>query len=112
MRRRDKAVPPRRERHRDGSAPCGRRVIPGFASFNRVIGVLGDERQRLLWTLVGRLEERCQQLLRVVAFAPPTNYATVAAALGMPIGSIGPTRGRCLAKLRAMLAAEPAWSWS
>jgi RNA polymerase sigma factor (sigma-70 family) len=73
--------------------------------------VITDERQRLLWTLVSRLEERCQQLLRVVAFAPPTSYAAVAAALGMPVGSIGPTRGRCLAKLRAMLAAEPAWSW-
>jgi hypothetical protein len=28
----------------------------------------------------------------------------VAAELGMPIGSIGPTRGRCLAKLRVLLA--------
>src|SRR5262249_17862358 len=27
--------------------------------------VINDERQRLLWTLVGRMEERCQQLLRV-----------------------------------------------
>jgi hypothetical protein len=33
-----------------------------------------------------------------------------AAALGMPIGSIGPTRGRCLAKLRALLASGPAGS--
>jgi RNA polymerase sigma factor (sigma-70 family) len=72
--------------------------------------VITDQRQRLLWTLVGRLDDRCQQLLRVIAFAPPANYAAVAVALGMPIGSIGPTRGRCLAKLRAMLAAEPAWS--
>jgi hypothetical protein len=29
--------------------------------------------------------------------------------LGMPVGSIGPTRGRCLAKLRAQLAADPQW---
>jgi RNA polymerase sigma factor (sigma-70 family) len=72
--------------------------------------VLTGERQRMLWALVGRLELRCQQLLRVIAFAPPANYATVAAALGMPVGSIGPTRGRCLAKLRALIAAEPAWS--
>jgi DNA-directed RNA polymerase specialized sigma24 family protein len=34
----------------------------------------------------------------------------VAEALGMPVGSIGPTRGRCLAKLRAMLQADPGWS--
>jgi hypothetical protein len=31
----------------------------------------------------------------------------VAAKLGMPVGSIGPTRGRCLAKLRALLADDP-----
>ena len=30
-------------------------------------------------------------------------------ALGMPVGSIGPTRGRCLAKLRALLARDPHW---
>jgi hypothetical protein len=32
--------------------------------------------------------------------------------MGMPIGSIGPTRGRCLAKLREMLVADPHWSAS
>jgi hypothetical protein len=33
----------------------------------------------------------------------------VAESLGMPVGSIGPTRGRCLAKLRQLLADDPAW---
>jgi hypothetical protein len=42
-----------------------------------------------------------------MAFAPRPDYATVAAALGMRVGSIGPTRGRCLAKLRALLADGP-----
>ena len=73
--------------------------------------VIADERRRLLWTAVGRLEERCQRLLRVIAFAPATSYTVIASALGMPIGGIGPTRGRCLAKLRALLAAESAGSW-
>ena len=72
--------------------------------------VIADERRRVLWAAVAKLEQRCQELLRVVAFAPAASYAVVAAALGMPVGSIGPTRGRCLAKLRALLAAEPAWS--
>jgi hypothetical protein len=43
-------------------------------------------------------------LIRIVAFVPRPDYQAVAAELGMPIGSIGPTRGRCLAKLRALLA--------
>jgi len=57
---------------------------------------------------IGRLPKRCQDLLRIIAFAPRPDYTAVAAALGMRVGSIGPTRGRCLAKLRALLAADAA----
>jgi RNA polymerase sigma factor (sigma-70 family) len=69
-----------------------------------------DDRQQVLWAAIGRLSKRCQALLRIVAFAPRPDYAAVAAELGMPVGSIGPTRGRCLAKLRALLASDPGWS--
>jgi hypothetical protein len=47
---------------------------------------------------------------RIVAMVDRPDYDDVAAALGMPRGSIGPTRGRCLSKLRAMLIADPSWS--
>jgi RNA polymerase sigma factor (sigma-70 family) len=56
-----------------------------------------------LWGAVDRLTDRCRQLLRIVAFEHRPDYATIAADLGMPVGSIGPTRGRCLQKLRALL---------
>lgn len=69
-----------------------------------------DERHRALWHHFTRLAERCQALLRVIAMADRPDYASISEALGMPQGSIGPTRGRCLAKLRAMLVADPAWS--
>jgi DNA-directed RNA polymerase specialized sigma24 family protein len=36
--------------------------------------------------------------------SPPPSYTDVSAALGMPIGSIGPTRARCLARLRELMA--------
>ena len=65
-----------------------------------------DEQRRALWAAIGRLSMRCQELLRIIAFAPRPDYAAVAAALGMSVGSVGPTRGRCLAKLRALLAAD------
>lgn len=68
-----------------------------------------DERQGLLWGAVQSLSERCRQLLRVVAFAERPDYAAISQALGMPVGSIGPTRGRCLDKLRGTLEAEPRW---
>lgn len=32
---------------------------------------------------------------------PPASYAEISAGLGIPVGSIGPKRGRCLGKLRA-----------
>lgn len=64
----------------------------------------------VLWRHFAQLSERCKTLLRVVAHADRPDYAGIAEALGMPHGSIGPTRGRCLAKLRAMLLADPAWS--
>jgi RNA polymerase sigma factor (sigma-70 family) len=48
----------------------------------------------------GKLAERCQRLLRVLMADPPPRYEEVAEALGMPIGSIGPTRARCLERLQ------------
>lgn len=62
----------------------------------------GDESRRL-WSAVRTLDERCQRLLRVIAFDDRPDYATIAADLAMPVGSIGPTRKRCLTKLRALL---------
>ncbi|MFT4259678.1 RNA polymerase sigma factor [Microbacterium sp.] len=63
---------------------------------------IGDESRRL-WLAVQALDERCQRLLRVVAFDDRPDYAKLAADLAMPVGSIGPTRKRCLAKLRGLL---------
>ncbi len=67
------------------------------------------ERQRVVWRHIAHLSERCRQLLRIVAFCDRPDYAAVSEALGIPLGSIGPTRGRCLAKLRAALLADPRW---
>lgn len=65
--------------------------------------------QQLLWSHISELPERCRELLRVIAFADRPDYAELARALRMPVGSIGPTRGRCLAKLRASLTADARW---
>ena len=62
-----------------------------------------SERDRRLWGAVAALDERCRRLLRIVAFEERPDYARIARDLSMPIGSIGPTRGRCLGKLRTAL---------
>ena len=56
-----------------------------------------------LWTAFEGLGERCARLLRVLMADPPPRYAEVSAALDMPVGSIGPTRARCLRQLRLLL---------
>ena len=71
--------------------------------------VFRDEQQRQLWNHVQELPARCRQLISVIAFADRPDYSLIAESLGMPVGSIGPTRGRCLAKLRGLLAGDPHW---
>lgn len=71
--------------------------------------VIRTTRQRCLWGHVQRLPARCRQLIGVIAFADRPDYALIAESLGMPVGSIGPTRGRCLAKLRHQLDQDPQW---
>lgn len=66
---------------------------------------LDSERASKMWKALGELSARCQQLLRVLIASPPPSYTEVAAALDIPVGSIGPTRARCLGQLRKKLAA-------
>lgn len=64
--------------------------------------VLTRDRDRRLWSAFVRLDQRCQTLLRLAVLDQPP-YAEVASRLSMPIGSIGPTRARCLDRLRRLL---------
>jgi len=66
---------------------------------------IAKDEYRELWSAFAALPERCRSLLRVLAVSPLDNYAQIAAALRMPVGSIGPTRARCLDRLRAKLVA-------
>jgi RNA polymerase sigma factor (sigma-70 family) len=68
-------------------------------------GLLTRERDTALWRAFAALNERCQSLLRLVASPLEPSYAEIGAALAMPIGAIGPTRARCLDRLRGELAA-------
>lgn len=62
------------------------------------------EEQHNLRTALAALDERCRRMLMVMFFDPDSpSYTQIAAELGIPEGSIGPTRGRCLQKLRALL---------
>lgn len=68
--------------------------------------VLIGDRDNRLWRAFRQLSDRCQQLLRVLAMAPDLSYVEVGSTLGIPVGSIGPTRARCLQVLRRRLLPE------
>jgi RNA polymerase sigma factor (sigma-70 family) len=62
------------------------------------------ELTELLDTGLSQIGESCRKLLLALYFQPETSsYAEVAARLDMPLGSIGPTRARCLKRLRRVL---------
>jgi RNA polymerase sigma factor (sigma-70 family) len=68
--------------------------------------VLRNERDRRLWQTFRRLPERCQELLRLTVLGGRAEYRAVAEELGIPRGSIGPNRGRCLKTMRELLDIE------
>jgi RNA polymerase sigma factor (sigma-70 family) len=66
------------------------------------------ERQLAIRQAMSTLDERSRTLLSMLFYeSEPPAYAEIAARLGMPEGSVGPTRARCLQKLlRALETAE------
>jgi RNA polymerase sigma factor (sigma-70 family) len=94
LRRAGRAIPSDDDAVLDAADP----LLPELAS-----NLLADERQTALHAALARLSEPCQRLLRVLMADPEPSYLEVGEALGMPIGSIGPTRGRCLKHLRREL---------
>ncbi len=59
-----------------------------------------QERDAALWAAFEALSGNCKALLRALLADPPPSYAELSDAFDMPIGSIGPTRARCLDRLR------------
>ena len=85
----------------DGSDPLDR--VPGDDPLpEQLLSEL--QQQDRLRRAVTRLDERSRQLVELLFLQDDElSYAEIAARLGMPEGSIGPTRARCLAKLRVLL---------
>jgi RNA polymerase sigma factor (sigma-70 family) len=65
--------------------------------------LIASERQAAVWKALEEVPPHCQRLLRLLMAEPPPTYEEVSEALDMPIGSIGPTRRRCLEHLRRRL---------
>jgi RNA polymerase sigma factor (sigma-70 family) len=68
--------------------------------------LLAAERADAVREALARLPGRHQRLLNLLMADPPASYAEISDQLGLPVGSIGPTRGRCLERLRVLLEAS------
>jgi RNA polymerase sigma factor (sigma-70 family) len=65
--------------------------------------LLAEERAQAVRDALSTLPSRSQRLLELLMADPPVSYTEISDQLGVPIGSIGPTRGRCLERLRLVL---------
>jgi RNA polymerase sigma factor (sigma-70 family) len=69
-------------------------------------GELMQERREAMAEALQSLPERHQALMTSLLADPAPSYAEVASELGIPIGSIGPIRGRCVERLRVELVGK------
>lgn len=67
-------------------------------------GPIDEEDSRAVREAFALLPAHCQRLLGLLSSDEPMSYRQISEALSMPIGSIGPTRGRCLEHLRRIMA--------
>jgi RNA polymerase sigma factor (sigma-70 family) len=65
--------------------------------------LLAAERSAAVRSAISTLPPHCQEMLRLMMLDPVPTYEEIAAAVGRPIGSLGPSRKRCLEKLRLLL---------
>ncbi len=75
-------------------------ILPDEQTGTAEQDLLVAERHAALREALTHLPPDCQQLIALLIKDPPLSYAEISARLGIPVGSIGSTRGRCLDKLR------------
>lgn len=63
-------------------------------------GLLAEERCAAVRAAFAALAPQCRRLLALLVSDPPLPYVRIAEMLGVPVGGLGPTRARCLDKLR------------
>ena len=84
--------------------PVGGVRYEGLEEDGPEAAALRQEQQVLVRRALAELPDRQRQLMELLLASPPISYQDISARLGMPIGSIGPTRARILAHLRESLA--------
>jgi RNA polymerase sigma factor (sigma-70 family) len=94
-RRRHEVVTAEHENLRHADAICEGPWSPEHAA-------LASERSRTVRQALQHFSPQLQRFLGMLMLEPPPTYKEIAEATGMPVGSIGPTRARCLRRLRVI----------
>ena len=89
----------------DGQTDLDERLIGDDGE--HAAGVMRFEERAEIRAAFARLDDGCREIITVLVLAdPPVPYDEASELLGRPVGSLGPTRGRCLEKLKKLLAPE------
>jgi RNA polymerase sigma factor (sigma-70 family) len=83
-------------------------LVPVADTADRSAGQVDDsllraEARQAVRAGLAQLPSHCRELLAMLVREPAPTYAEISAELGLPRGSIGPTRGRCLERLRKVI---------
>lgn len=80
--------------------------VPDTAAPDPTAAVVDADLGRRIWSRLDQLGEPCRSLIRLYVLHPEARYAQIAVRLDLPVGSIGPTRARCMSRLRALVGEE------
>jgi len=87
-------------RHKNRQIPTEGTLIGGTTEPEIDAELIGAERRAAARDAFALLPERDRELLSMLFADPPKPYQEISSALGIPVGAIGPTRARCLARAR------------
>jgi RNA polymerase sigma factor (sigma-70 family) len=68
--------------------------------------LIEDEAAREVVAAFETISEDCRQLLRLLTTDPPLSYEEISELVDRPIGSLGPTRARCIERLKAAISSR------
>ena len=89
----------------DGASDLGDRLVGDEGE--HAAGVVRAEERANVRAAFARLDDGCREIITVLVLSdPPLPYDEASEVLGRPVGSLGPTRGRCLEKLKRLLVPD------
>jgi RNA polymerase sigma factor (sigma-70 family) len=91
-------------RHKSRHIPTDRTLVADVDEPDLGASLLDAERRAAAREAIEQLSDRDRTLLSMLFSDPPTPYQEISSTLGIPVGSIGPTRARCLDRARRVPA--------